>query len=86
LLKEVVIAHVPPEETYLITYLLTPWCRVLLENLTGLGKFVYFALRKLGTGHPKTELYHPDIDLGKPKLASFFRQGETPLFLCGGYL
>ena len=22
--------------TYLLTYLLTPWCRVLLENLTGL--------------------------------------------------
>jgi len=86
LLKEVVIAHVPPEEIYLITYLLTPRCRVLLEKLTGLGKFVYFAVRKLGTGHPKTELDHPGIDLGNPKLAPFFRQEETPIFLCGGYL
>jgi len=24
------------EEYYLLTYLLTPWCRVFLENLTGL--------------------------------------------------
>jgi len=26
----------PLNITYLLTYLLTPWCRVLLENLTGL--------------------------------------------------
>jgi len=42
--------------------------------------------RKLGTGHPKTELDHPSIDLGKPKVAPFLRQGGTPVFLCGGYL
>ena len=50
------------------------------------GKFVYFTIRKLGTGHPKTEFDHPSIDLGKPKLTPFLRQGETPIFLSEGYL
>ena len=26
----------PPDEGHLLTYLLTPWCRILLEKLTGL--------------------------------------------------
>ena len=29
-------SDLPPTFTYLLTYLLTPWCRVLLEKLTGL--------------------------------------------------
>ena len=35
-----VLIHLPPTlhspHTYLLTYLLTPWCKVLLEQLTGL--------------------------------------------------
>jgi hypothetical protein len=58
---------------------------VPLEEITS-GKFVYFTIRKLGTGHPKTELDHPSIALGKLKLAPFLRHGDTPIILCGGYL
>ena len=39
--RNLVAAHVPSHFnwplTYLLTYLPTPWCRVLLEKLTGLG-------------------------------------------------
>ena len=31
-----IVSHMFAKLTYLLTYLLTPWCRVLLEQLTGL--------------------------------------------------
>ena len=37
LLRLTLVIIIPPVlRTYLLTYLLTPWCRVVLEKLTGL--------------------------------------------------
>ena len=54
--------------TYLFTYLLTPWCRVLLEKLTGLKlvkKFPAFhGTRRFITAF--TSLRHPSLSWASP--------------------
>ena len=54
--------------TYLLTYLLTPWCRVLLEQLTGLQlvkKFPAFhGTRRFITA--LTSLRHPSLSWASP--------------------
>jgi len=54
--------------TYLLTYLLTPWCRVLLENLTGL-QLVYKFPAFHGTRRFVTALIsarHPSLSCASP--------------------
>ena len=54
--------------TYLITYLLTPWCRVLLEKLTGLQlvkKFpAFYGTRMFIT--TLTSVRHPSLSWASP--------------------
>ena len=54
--------------TYLLTYLLTPWCRVLLEKLTGLQlvkKFpAFYGTRRFITA--LTSLRHPSLSWTSP--------------------
>ena len=56
-------SKMPPEITYLLTYLLTPWCRVLLEKLTGLQlvkKFpAFYGTRRFMTAF--TSFRHPSL-------------------------
>ena len=53
---------------YLLTYLLTPWCRVLLEKLTGLQlvkKFpAFYGTRRFITA--LTSLSHPSLSWASP--------------------
>ena len=54
--------------TYLLTYLLTPWCKVLLEKLTGLRPVkklpAFYGTRRFITA--LTSLRHPSLSWASP--------------------
>jgi len=62
------LAHCPRRPPPLLTYLLTPWCRVLLKKLTGLQlvkKFAaFYGTRKFITG--LTSVRHPSLSWASP--------------------
>ena len=59
---------VQQDATYLLSYLLTPWCRVLLEKLTGLQlvkKFpAFYGTRRFITAF--TSFHHPSLSWAIP--------------------
>ena len=67
--KRLKLWHTPtPTLTYLLTYLLTPWCRALLEKLTGLQlikKFpAFYGTRKFITS--LTSVHHLSLSWASP--------------------
>jgi len=60
--------HHAPIPTYLLTYLLTPWCRVLLEKLTGLQLVkklsAFHGIRRFITA--LTSVRHPSLSWASP--------------------